>query len=226
MLIRLLALVVPATLLTACVNGMPAQPPGAQPGGTATATAWTVYQGSPSAAPAGSTSLAPGEVGAPSTLATGTFLPYRAGSTAITYDPKVVPPGATARVAITRMPYGMVVRLTLAGLIPRRAYGAHLHTQPCNSAPAAAGPHYQHHPDPVAAVSPPSVNPSYANPLNEVWLDFTADATGAATAVSEQNWTFPAGRAARSLVLHAQPTRTAAGVAGMAGTRVACLTLP
>jgi superoxide dismutase, Cu-Zn family len=224
MLTRMLALLAPVTLLTACVNDMPPEPTSG-PGATATASAWTIYQGAPSPGQSGS-ALAPGEIGAPSTLATGTFLPYRPGSTAITYDPKVVPPGATARLTITLTPYGMIVRLTAGGLIPRRAYGAHLHTQPCNSAPAAAGPHFQHHPDPAAAVSPPSVNPSYANPLNEVWLDFTADTTGAATAVSEQDWTFPPGRSARSLVLHAEPTRTAAGAAGMAGARAACLSLP
>jgi Cu-Zn family superoxide dismutase len=70
------------------------------------------------------------------------------------------------------------------------------------------------------------VNPAYANPHNEVWLDFTADTTGAASAESVQDWRFASGSPARSLVLHAQHTRTGEGEAGTAGPRVACLTLP
>ena len=70
------------------------------------------------------------------------------------------------------------------------------------------------------------MNPSYANPHNEVWLDFTVDGYGTATASTVLNWTFPAGERARSLILHAQPTKTGPGVAGTAGPRVACLTLP
>ena len=88
--------------------------------------------------------------------------------------------------------------------------------------PDEAGPHYQHHTDPGT----PAVDPSYANPDNEVWLDFTATAAGTATAVSQQNWTFDPAAPPRSLVIHEQTTRTAAGTAGTAGPRVACLTLP
>ena len=108
---------------------------------------------------------------------------------------------------------------------PRRAYGAHLHTRPCTATPADAGPHYQHSPDPKAAASPPSVDPAYANPRNEVWLDFTADAAGAAAATAHQDWTFDQAEPPRSLIVHAEQTSTAAGKAGMAGPRVACLTL-
>ena len=46
--------------------------------------------------------------------------------------------------------------------------------------PAAAGSHYQHQADPKQ----PSVNPDYANPRNEIWLDFTTDATGSARSES------------------------------------------
>jgi Cu-Zn family superoxide dismutase len=138
----------------------------------------------------------------------------------------VVPPGATAEVSITTTPAGMTVRLTVSGMVPRRAYGAHLHTKPCAALPAEAGPHFQHVHDPAAVVSPPSVDPSYANPGNEVWLDFTADATGAGAAVAEQAWSFAPGAAAQSLIIHTQQTQTSPGVAGSAGARVACLTLP
>jgi Cu-Zn family superoxide dismutase len=201
---RLLLLAGPVLLLTACgdhtVPSSDAMVLPSAPAATATAT------GSPT--PPGTTE--------------GTFLPWTAGATAITYDPAVVPPGATAKVVTARTEQGVSVRLTVTGMIPRRAYGAHLHAMPCDAMPDAAGSHYQHSADP----SMPSVDPSFANPDNEVWLDFTADTTGAATVSSDEAWTFDAGRPPRSLVIHAQVTRTQAGEAGTAGPRVACLTLP
>ena len=213
---RLLALAAPLVLTAGCANSIQFVPTG--PGRiTTSASSWTIYQGASSPPAHRPPSLAP------DTVAAGTFLPYRPGSAAITYDPAVVPPGSTAALSITKIPYGVTVRLTVGGLVPRRAYGAHLHTAPCAAAPDAAGPHYQHMHDPKAAPSP---DPMYANPRNEVWLDFTADATGAATAESRQQWVFDPTQPPRSLVLHAGPTRTGAGVAGTAGARVACLSLP
>jgi Cu-Zn family superoxide dismutase len=217
MIFRALALAAPLTMIAACTNSVevtPAVPASA----LTTASAWTVYQGGASSAPAGGY--------APDTVATGTFLPYQPNSTAITYDPAVVPAGATAEVVVGAARETTTVRLSATGLIPRRAYGAHLHTRPCTGVPDEAGPHYQHQKDPAAAASPPSVDPAFANPANEVWLDFTADTTGAVAVVSKVAWTFPAGEQARSLILHAQQTKTAPGVAGTAGPRVACLTLP
>jgi Cu-Zn family superoxide dismutase len=216
MKIRLLAVVAPLVLTAGCANSIqfaPAEPARV----TTSASSWTIYQGSPSPSDDRPPSLAP------DTVAAGTFLPYRPGSTAITYDPAVVPPGATAAVSITKIPYGVRVRLTAGGLVPRRAYGAHLHTAPCTAVPDAAGPHYQHMHNPAASAPP---DPMYANPRNEVWLDFTTDATGAATSASEQQWVFDPSQRPRSLILHADPTRTGAGVAGTAGARVACLSLP
>jgi Cu-Zn family superoxide dismutase len=217
---RALVLIVPFALTAGC-----ATPTGSEPGATVTvstsASSWTLYQGSPSPSPAPSGFSASGAP-APGTIASGTFLPFRPGATAISYDPAVVPPGATAQVTITTTGYGSVIRLAATGLVPRRAYGAHLHTKPCTAVPDEAGPHYQHLHDPKT----PSVNPSYANPQNEVWLDFTAAADGSASAVSEERWQFDPAQPPRSLVIHAQSTRTASGVAGMAGARAACLTLP
>ncbi|HET6481931.1 MAG TPA: superoxide dismutase family protein [Actinoplanes sp.] len=217
MLLRSLALVVPLALTAGCANSAEVAP---TTGGQvlASASAWTLYQGSTSPSPTASWT--------PDAVATGTFLPFRPGSTAITYDPAVVPPGATATVEIQQRTQTMEVRLVAAGLVPRRAYGAHLHTKPCTALPAEAGPHYQHQKDPAAATSPPSVNPAYANPANEVWLDFTVDGSGEASASSVLTWTFPPGTPARSLILHAETTKTAPGVAGSAGKRVACMTLP
>jgi superoxide dismutase, Cu-Zn family len=205
-------------LLASCANGIQVAAPGSSP--SAAPSAWLLYQGSPSSS-TDPDRLQPGEVGGPDVVVAGTFLPYRPGATAITYDPAVVPPGARARVAITRTPFGLIVRLTVAGMVPRRAYGAHLHTQPCTAVPDQAGPHYQHQLDPHT----PSVDPSYANPANEVWLDFTADGSGAANAVSQENWTFDPKNPPRSLVIHAETTRTGTGMAGTAGARGACLSL-
>jgi Cu-Zn family superoxide dismutase len=158
---------------------------------------------------------------APPGVVLGTFLPYRPGATAATYDPAVVPAGATAEVLAAPAAGGVVVELAVGGMVPHRAYGAHLHTQPCAAVPAAAGPHYQHRRDPRT----PSVDPAYANPRNEVWLDFTTDATGSAEVSATQEWAFT-GTPPRSLVVHAQRTRTGPGEAGTAGDRAACMTLP
>ncbi|GAA2646119.1 superoxide dismutase family protein [Paractinoplanes durhamensis] len=160
--------------------------------------------------------------GAGPVVASGTFQPFTAGATAVTYDPAAVPAGATAQLSIIKTGYETSVRLVVTGLVGGRMYGAHLHTAPCTAVPAEAGPHYQNHPDPVS----PSSNPVYANPRNEIWLDFTADATGAATSSASHGWSFRATEPPRSVVLHAEHTHTAPGQAGTAGPRLACLTLP
>jgi Cu-Zn family superoxide dismutase len=210
-------------VLTGCTDATPSgertysPPPGSTP--------WFVSGPPGSARPSPSASR--GGLDAPLTqgVVTGTFLPYPQSTIAITYDPKVVPPGSTAQVVISRTASGTWVRLAVTGMVPRRAYGAHLHRQQCTSVPADAGPHYQHVPDPAAAASPPSVDPSYANPRNEIWLDFTADARGAATVATAVRWHLDEIEPPRSLIVHAQPTSTAAGKAGTAGPRVACMTL-
>ena len=212
-------------LLTATLAGCagPAGPPtgsaGSRPPGS---TPWLV-----SGAPSPDRPSSAGGLAAPLTegTVTGTFQPFPQSARAITYDPAVVPAGATVQVSIARTAKGTTVRLTAAGLEPRRAYGAHLHTRPCTATPADAGPHYQHSPDPMAAASPPSVDPAYANPRNEVWLDFTADARGTAAVTASQDWTFDEVEPPRSLIVHAEHTRTVGGKAGTAGPRVACLTL-
>lgn len=154
----------------------------------------------------------------------GTFAAYSDAAVAVTYDPSLVPVGATAEITVGETDRGTTVLLAVTGLQKERAYGAHLHTKPCGPAAADSGPHLQHSPDPAASVSPPSVDPSYANPENEVWLDFTTDADGAAASTSTLDWRFDP--APRSLVIHAQSTKTEPGVAGTAGARAACLSLP
>jgi len=113
------------------------------------------------------------------------------------------------------------VTLAVTGLQPNRRYGAHAHTKPCGSDGKDAGPHFQFTPDPVT----PSVDPAYANHVNEIWLDFTTDAAGSGQATSTVPWTFPADRRAASVVIHAMPTATEPGKAGSAGNRAACISV-
>jgi len=162
----------------------------------------------------------------PTARAFGTFAAPGGENQAVTYDPAIVPVGSTAEVVRSLLGTGGETTVNVTGLVANRAYGAHLHVRPCGPTGDAAGPHYQHEQDPAASASPPSVDPSYANPLNEVWLDFTTDGTGAANVSITQTWQFPAGEGARSLVIHAQTTELAPGKAGTAGARAACLTLP
>ena len=77
------------------------------------------------------------------------------------------------------------------GLRPRRRHDHHAARPRVGAAPRtaptrtsipagrapAAGPHFQNVIDPVR----PSSNPAYANPGNEIWLDFTTDEEGDAT---------------------------------------------
>lgn len=150
-------------------------------------------------------------------------------SNALTYDSKMVPVGARISVVEhVRKPIGervggaaTSVRLRVSGLLPNRTYGAHVHTKQCGRTPDASGPHYQNVKDPIQ----PSTDPAYANPENEVWLDFTTDVGGRATAGSRHDWRFRPGEA-RSVVIHEHGTATEPGEAGTAGARLACLTVP
>ena len=69
----------------------------------------------------------------------------------------------------------------------------------------------------------PSTDPKYANPENEVWLDFQTDAKGDATVASTVPFKFRAGEA-NAVVIHANHTATEPGKAGTAGDRLACIT--
>ncbi|WP_026360612.1 superoxide dismutase family protein [Amycolatopsis nigrescens] len=152
--------------------------------------------------------------------ASGQFGAYRPDATAVTYRPELVPEGAHVRVFSLSAPTpGTTVALAVRGLEPGHRYGAHVHTKPCGATGDAAGPHYQHLPDPVS----PSVDPAYANPHNEIWLDFTASPLGTGLARSRVDWQFTADRRASSVVLHETHTHTDPGHAGTAGARLACV---
>lgn len=143
------------------------------------------------------------------------------GGVATTYDPTLVPIGATAAITSKEADGATTITLKVTGLQPNRSYGAHAHVNPCGPDAMAAGPHYQYRTDPVT----PSVDPAFANPENEVWLDFTTDGSGAGSATSTVPWTFPADRRAKSVVVHEKPTSTEPGMAGTAGARPGCVTV-
>jgi superoxide dismutase, Cu-Zn family len=146
----------------------------------------------------------------------GQFQPYSPNTDAVTYDQKMVPPGAKVFTLNLQDTHRTVTVLGLRGLTPSRDYGAHVHTKPCGATPTDAGPHYQNKPDPQQ----PSTDPMYANNRNEIWLDFTADAQGNGFAVSIVDWRFPSPRRPRSVVIHEHHTHTD----GTAGARLACVT--
>ncbi|GAA4187747.1 hypothetical protein GCM10022252_21830 [Streptosporangium oxazolinicum] len=142
----------------------------------------------------------------------GTFTGPAPRASAIVYDTALVPPRASARVTVESGAVLATATVSVKGMLPGRTYGAHLHVNACGYQPEDAGPHYQH-------------SHTHASAENEVWLDFTTDLRGDATATTTQDWALVPGRLPRSLVIHAEPTRTAGAEAGAAGPRVACVTL-
>jgi Cu-Zn family superoxide dismutase len=151
----------------------------------------------------------------------------RASGELIRYPGQVVaadaPDGATARVQSVETADGRtIVTLHVSGMEPFAAYGAHAHVHACGSTGGAAGPHFQHVPDPVT----PSTDPAYAKPQNEIWLDLTTNAAGEGRAKAVVDWQFSPERRAGSVIIHEKHTLTGTGEAGTAGKRVACLTVP
>ncbi|UJW33884.1 superoxide dismutase [Saccharothrix sp. AJ9571] len=145
---------------------------------------------------------------------------FGSAAPAYTYQPDLVPAGATASVFAASAPeLGTSVTLVVTGLRADREYGAHAHTRPCGASGADAGPHYQKQVDPVS----PSVDPAYANPENEIWLDLTTNGTGTGIGATHVDWQFDADRRAGSVVVHETHTHTHPGHAGTAGARLACL---
>jgi Cu-Zn family superoxide dismutase len=145
----------------------------------------------------------------------------RGTGTAITYDEELVPAGARIAVQSRSGEGTTTVMLAARNLVPQRLYGAHVHSRPCGERPEDAGPHFQYSVDPVQ----PSIDPTFANPQNEIWLDFTTDQTGAGSTESTVAWTFPSDRRPGSVVVHAVQTSTEPGSAGTAGDRVACISV-
>jgi len=187
----------------------------------ALATAGALVAPAALAAPAAS---APAPVsGSHAASANARFAPVDAfaSSPAVTYDLARVPAGAGVEVLSLVNADGSAVSVQVRGLLPNHVYGAHVHRRACGPLPADAGPHAQGVPDPVQ----PSVDPAYANPRNEIWLDFATDANGDAQSHARVAWAIPPGGAG-SIVLHEHATHTGPGEAGTAGDRLACVSVP
>jgi Cu-Zn family superoxide dismutase len=146
----------------------------------------------------------------------------RAGGRLTPYADEV-PAGATARVhAVYDASGDTVTILHVRGLRPGTRYGAHVHADSCGATGAAAGPHFQNVPNP----DPETPNdPAYANPGNEIWLDFTTNRAGNAMATSTVAWQFSPRRRAGSVIIHQERTHTGPRDSGTAGPRLACLTV-
>ncbi|MQA12940.1 MAG: superoxide dismutase [Pseudonocardiaceae bacterium] len=156
----------------------------------------------------------------------GTLAPPESAGDAYTYDPALAPVGAQLVATVTEAASSTTVKLEATGLLPDRGYAVHAHVNPCGATGDAAGPHFQNRIDPAATPQQPSSDPTYANPQNEIWLDLRTNGQGAGSSIAEVPFTFT-DRAPASIVVHeAMSTATAAGEAGSAGDRLACLNLP
>ncbi|HLU73886.1 MAG TPA: superoxide dismutase family protein [Nonomuraea sp.] len=134
-------------------------------------------------------------------------------TSAIAYDRKLAPKGAQASLTAESSGGQTITSLVVEGFLPRRTYGAHLHTNPCGKSGADAGPHYRHRKD------------GPASPDNEIWLDFETNASGEGRATARHPWGFDPASPPRSLIVHAKPTTKTGAHAGDAGDRIACLTI-
>jgi Cu-Zn family superoxide dismutase len=124
--------------------------------------------------------------------------------------------GATATVRATEDASGKtLVSVQVRGLPADREFGAHVHVGACNN--NKAGGHYQHVPAPTGGNTS-----AYANPDNEIWLDFTTNAAGNASAQASVDWTFRTD-GANALMIHDHATTATDPGAGTAGAKLACL---
>jgi Cu-Zn family superoxide dismutase len=131
---------------------------------------------------------------------------------AIAYKRKLVPEGAQASFTVESTSGQTRSSLVVEGFLSNRTYGAHVHTKPCGKSPDDSGPHYQHHPGQI-------------DPTSEIWLDFTTDGEGNGRASARHDWALDPDRLPASLVIHSKVTVPKGPQAGMAGNRIACLTL-
>jgi Cu-Zn family superoxide dismutase len=155
----------------------------------------------------------------------GTLAAPAPGAVADTYNTALAPAGARLEATMTPLGESTIAALRVSGMLPDRGYAAHAHTTACNVNPASAGPHYQNRIDPAATAEAPSTNPEFANPQNEIWLDFHTNASGSGSSRTTVPFVFTT-RGPGSIVVHeAQQTATGPGQAGQAGARIACLTL-
>jgi Cu-Zn family superoxide dismutase len=106
--------------------------------------------------------------------------------------------------------------LSVSGLPANHAFGSHLHKLACSD--MQAGGHYENVPYPADSGAN---DPAYANPTNELWFDFTTNASGSATATSDVAW-IPKAGGAKAIVVHEHTTTDG----GVAGAKLACVGIP
>ena len=92
-----------------------------------------------------------------------------------------------------------------------RVFGAHAHAKACATDAAASGPH---HANPIGDVTKTLAG-------REVWLDVRIDGLGRGTSLALFDWRIRKGDAG-SVVIHAEATNTATG---LAGARILCTTI-
>ena len=92
-----------------------------------------------------------------------------------------------------------------------RVFGAHAHTKPCASDPAASGPHHAN----------PASDATKSLAAREVWLDVNVDGLGRGTSFALFDWRIKKGDSG-SVVIHAEPTNM---ITGTAGARILCTTI-
>lgn len=142
------------------------------------------------------------------------------------YDEALAPSGAKLTVTVDESDDETTIVLEAEGLVKDRGYAVHAHTKPCGGEGEDAGAHFQNEVDPAATPDKPSTDPTFANPDNEIWLDFRTDGDGNGQAGTTVPFGFD-DRKPASIVVHAETeTATASGKAGSAGGRIACLNLP
>ncbi len=110
---------------------------------------------------------------------------------AYTYNPVVVPEGATAMLRVVETGGGKTVAvLIVRGLPTNTTYAVHAHTGPCSASPMSSEGHYQHQPSgPV-------------DPVNELWLGFTTNAAGVGVAHAMVDWEFRDNDSSESITFH------------------------
>lgn len=118
--------------------------------------------------------------------------------------------GISGRVhAVEMQDHKTLVTLDVSGLPANRGFGAHVHKLAC--ANTKAGGHYQDVPGGAN-------DPAFANPENEIWLDFTTNADGRGRAQAVVDWSIrPDG--ANAVVVHDHHTSDTA----VAGPKLACI---
>jgi Cu-Zn family superoxide dismutase len=146
-----------------------------------------------------------------------TLMPYPDPyAPAMAGTPNPITGAATASATAWNVGGKLKLELKVTGMPAMRTFGAHLHRLACTD--TKAGGHYQQSPWPTNTDASSPTDPTYANVMNEVWLDFTTDASGNASFTRTVDWLPRAGEA-KGIIIHHMAT----GTGGAAGARLACL---